>query len=830
MTMTQKYTKSHNRSMVGFKDSRTMGEAAEIGAKSNYKNTIKNMKRLIGLSFNDPRAQAEMKRAPFTCVPIDHANGEASIGVNVNFNSEETIIPIEAIAGMLIKHMGNLVAEKSAETSTADKKDLFPNDWVISIPGYYTDAQRRALLAGCQIAGIEGVQRLMHEHTATALAFGIFKDIRKEFTKDKPTNVMFIDLGATSYSCSIVSFQPGKLSVQCAHFDEDLGGREFDLKIAEWIAGKFEEKFKGKLSGKPMDRPKTVIKLLDAAEKAKKTLSPAGVKEARFNLEMVMDDLDFNCILKAEEYEAICAPLLARLNPPIQAALAETNMTPKDMASIEIVGGGSRVGCVKRTLAKILGLDASATNNGLSTTMNADEAIARGAALQSAILSPRFKVLPYEIVEAQPFPVKISWDANENTGDVSKASDGEENKDNAVVMFDRNSNFNVVRRVTLHRSGEFVVNASYDDSANKFNFPEGVSKDIVQFKIKGVSEGSNKIRVNVKQDINGTILLSSAQMVEEIIEEEKADEPMKEEKEGEAAAAADGTATASAPKEGEEKAAEEKPVEKKKKIKKTNLEFTEIRSLALTKAELDAAFEKEVAMTNVDRVVKETADMRNALESYVYDMRDKIMSENQLSPYATEAEKSAFSSLLETTENWLYEDGFDATKSVYAEKLKALNASGNPIEYRQRESQTRPNAMTALQRTVEKYQSWNNTAPGEEQYAHITEEEFTKCREACDTAANWMYETMDKQGSIGLNQDPVVSTVEINTKTNELTKAISPIMHKPKPKPKPVEKKEEEKPADEKPAEKGEKPAPAAEPMETEETPEEGDKAEPMEE
>jgi len=697
--------------------------------------------------------------------------------------------------------MGDIVAEKSAETSSADQKDLFPTDWVIAIPGFYTDAQRRALLTGCSIAGIDGVQRLMHEHTATALAYGIFKDIRKEFKKDEPTNVMFLDIGASSYSCSIVSFETGKLGVKCAHFDEDLGGRDFDLKITEWIAAKFEEKYKGKLSGKPMDRPKTVIKLMSAAEKAKKTLSPAGVKEARMHIEMLMDDLDFNVTLTANDYEVMCAPLLARLEAPILAALAETGLTPKDLSSIELVGGGSRVGCVKRTLAKILGTDESATNNGLSTTMNADEAVARGAALQSAILSPRFKVLPYEIVEAQPFPVKISWEGDASEPVPAEGEvEGDEAK-NSVVMFDRNSNFNVVRRVTLRRSGEFVVTAAYDEAASKYNYPEGQTKDIVQFKIKAPEGNDNKIRVNVKQDISGCILLSSVQMVEEIEEEEK---PEAETKEGEAA-----------PKEGEEA----KPAEKKKKIKKTNLEFSEIRPLAWTKAEMDASFEKEVALTNVDRVVRETANMRNDLEAYVYDMRDKIVSENQLAPYGTEDEKNAFSSLLETTENWLYEEGYDATKSVYGEKLQALKLCGTPIEFRQQETKTRPNALAVMQRTVEKFQSWNNNASSDEQYAHITEEEFTKCREACDGTASWMYDIMDKQGSLGVNQDPLFTTDQINAKTNELTKIISPIMHKPKPQPKP-EVKEEEKPAEDA----------KAEPMETDENPAAGDeKAEPME-
>lgn len=779
-----------NASMVGFNESRSMGESAAITATSNFRNTIKNMKRLIGLAFDDPRAQAEIKRSPFTCVPMKHAKGGPdSIGVKVDFSSEETIIPIEAVAGMLVKHMGSII------------QDTTPVDWVVTIPGYYTDAQRRALVAGCQIAGIN-VQRLMHEHTAAALAFGIFKDIRKEFTKDKATNVMFIDLGETSYSCSIVSFETGKLIVKTAQFDEHLGGRDFDQKIAEWVAEKFEAKYKGKLSGKPMDKPKVVLKLLSAAEKAKKTLSPAGVKEARINLESLMDDLDFNCSLSASEYETMCAEFLARLNPPIQRALAETELSASDMASIEIVGGGSRVGCVKRTLAKILGLDASATNNGLSTTLNADEAVARGAALQSAILSPRFKVLPYEIIECTPFPIKVAWD-----GEVE-----EEGGTNSVVMFDRGSNFSVVRRVTLRRSGEFVVNASYDDTASNFEFPEGVDKDIVTFKIKAPEGNDNKIRVNVKQDLNGTILLSSVQMVEDVVEEEK-DEEMKEEgdaKEGDA-------------KEGEAKK-EEKETEKKKKIKKTNLEFTESRQLEWTKAELDSYNEKEVSMSNIDRIVKETADMRNELESYVYGMRDKISSERDLSPYATDEEKKAFTACLETTENWLYEEGFDAKKSVYSEKLGELRKLGDPLEMRQRESEARPKAMNVLQRTIEKYQNWVNTSAADEQYAHITDEEWTKAREVCDSASNWMYETMDKQGSLGLCDNPAATAAEINTKSNEITKVVSPIMHKPKPKPK-VEEKTEEKPAEDKATEE------KAEPMDTDgevPTTTDKDKPEPM--
>merc|ERR1719183_2371406 len=559
-----------NPCMVGFAESRTMGEAATTGQNSNYKNTITIMKRLIGMSFDDPRAQKEMARVAFKCVPVQHAAGKvATVGVEVESCGESRVVPVEAVAGMMVKHLGSIAADKNDGM-------VSPRDWVIAVPGYYTDAQKRAFLVGCEIAGVKGVQRLMHENTATALAYGIFKDMKKEFTKENPTNTMFIDMGYASYTVSICKFEPGKLAVLTSHFDQDLGGRDIDQAIAEHLASEFEAKYKGKLSGKPMDRPKVRNKLLAAAEKVKKTLSPHGVKEARVNLECLMDDFDFSASIKADKYEEMCAPLLAKLEPPIARALAEAGLSASDLASVEIVGGSTRIGCVKRTLAGILGLDAKATNNGLSTTMNADEAVSRGAALQSAILSPRFKVLPYEIVEHQPFPVKVSWDGDAADGamEVDGEAEGADGPSNSVVMFERGSNFPIVRRVTLRRSGDFTVNSAYDESADEHDFTAGVAKEIAAFTIKAPAGEEKKIRVNVKQDINGCISLSSAQMVEEIEEEE---EPAAEEAEK---------------KEDEEAKTEEEP-KKKKKTKKTNLEFSESRPVDFAKADIEKYFEEE---------------------------------------------------------------------------------------------------------------------------------------------------------------------------------------------------------------------------------------------
>ena len=740
-----------------------MGEQAASGIVSNYKNTFTGIKRLIGLPFDDPRAQKEMKMMPGTkFVPFEHPGSDSAptVGVQVEFNGESKTVSMEAIAGMMIKHVGIIAAEKAAQQSNAPIESLMPQDWVISCPYYYTDSQRRALLTACEVVGITGVQRLMHDTTATALAYGIFKDLRQEFGEDKPTNVMFIDFGASSYTVSIVSFVKGKLIVKSVHGDPDLGGRDFDWAIAKWIGEGFSKKYAGKLSGDPLEKPKTLLKILAAAEKAKKTLSPHGVKEARLSLEMLMDDFDYFANLKAEEYEAMCAPLLDRLAGPIQAALEETKLSASDLAAVEIVGGSTRINCVKQKLLSILGIST------LSTTLNADESVSRGCALQSAILSPRFKVLPYDIQESQPFPITIKWDESEAEG-MEVDEDGNENATDQVVMFPRGLSFPVVRRVTLKRNSEFAVEAIYEDSSTKYGFSAGAGKDIAKFTIKVPAGDVRKIRVNVKQDIHGIIQFSSAQMIEEVEEESV-------EQSGEA----------------ETKETED---QKKKKVKKTNLEFSVARPLDWSKTLINKVFEEEVSMANHDRVVKETADMRNELESYIYDMRDKIELDSQLGAYATAEEKENFKAKNEATENWLYEDGFDATKSTYAEKLNELKALGSPIEKRQTEAEARPTAVSVLQAEIERYKKWANESQGDEKYSHISDEERQIVHKACDETSAWVYDLMDKQGSLALNQDPVLTVADLKSKAKLLKEKCGPVVSKPKPKPPPEPKKEEKK-------------------------------------
>merc|ERR1712194_371838 len=152
--------------------------------------------------------------------------------------------------------------------------------------------------------------------------------------------------------------------------------------------------------------------------------------------------------------------------------------------------------------------------------------------------------------------------------------------------------------------------------------------------------------------------------------------------------------------------------------------------------------------------------------------------------YSTQAEMDSFNKLNEDTENWLYEDGFDATKSVYAGKLDDLKKLGSPVEKRAAEAAARPIAVAALQKSTEKYKKWLADAQGNDSFSHITDDEFTSCHVKCDEVSSWMYDLLDKQGSLGLDVDPIFSAADVNAKNKEVSSVCSPIVHKPKPKPK----------------------------------------------
>merc|ERR1719217_2035707 len=272
--------------------------------------------------------------------------------------------------------------------------------------------------------------------------------------------------------------------------------------------------------------------------------------------------------------------------------------------------------------------------------------------MQAAMLSPRFKVKEYNILEATPFGVSLSWDAPSTKPMEGDESDEEVNDSADVLLFPRNGETPSTKRLTFRRGEDFTIKASYADPAQ---LPEQVSPSIGAFTVKGVPAGSARVRVNVSHSVHGTVQVASAQLVQEVPDEEppKEDEKMDESKdEGKEEKAEE-------KEEAKEEAKEPEPTKKKRKYKKTPLEV-ESQVARMTRQQLNACLETEAQMANQDRVIRETNDMRNELEAYIYKMRDEVIGD--LRPYVS----------------------YDATKSQYAQRLKDVRQVGDAAELRRR--------------------------------------------------------------------------------------------------------------------------------------------------
>lgn len=311
---------------------RIIGVAAKNQQVTNMKNTVGGFKRLLGRKFNDPHVQHELTSIPARV----EARNDGSIGIKVNYLGEDQHFGPEQLTAMLFT--------KLKETSAAAMQTQV-NDCVIACPVFFTNAERRALLDAAQIAGLN-VLRLMNETTATALAYGFYKN---DLFEDKPRNVVFIDFGHSALQVSACSFTKGKLKMLASTWDQ-IGGRDFDLALAEHFTKEFQERYK--INAKTNARAN--LRLLTEIEKLKKQMSANSTK-LPLNIECFLDDVDVSSAMQRSQMEELCAPVLQRVEQTFKRLLAESKLQLDDIHSVEIVGGSSRIPAVKQLIEQVTG-------------------------------------------------------------------------------------------------------------------------------------------------------------------------------------------------------------------------------------------------------------------------------------------------------------------------------------------------------------------------------------------------------------------------------------------------------------------------------------------
>ncbi|KAJ5904096.1 Heat shock protein hsp88 [Penicillium tannophilum] len=678
-------------SLVGFSArSRHIGEAAKTQETSNLKNTIGSLKRLIGRPFDDPDVKLEQQ---YNSANICDVNGMA--GVEVNYLGKKEKFTATQLVAMYLTKIKDI---------TSKELKLPVSDVTISVPAWFTDVQRRAMIDAGDIAGLN-VLRLVNDTTATALGYGITK-LDLPGPEEKPRRVVFIDIGASDYTASIVEFRKGELNVKATACDRHFGGRNFDIALTERFADEFKEKYKIDIRTHPKAWSRTVA----AAEKMKKVMS--ANPQAPLSIESLMEDTDVKTMVKREELEEMVKPLLDRLTVPIEQALAEAKLTVDDIDHIEMVGGCTRVPAIKETISKFF-------NKPLSFTLNQDEAIARGCAFCCATLSPVFRVRDFAVHDIVSYPIDFTWEQSPEIPD----------EDTNLTVFNRGNVMPSTKILTFYRKQPFDLEARYSQPEG---LPGKVNPWIGRFSVKGVKADEKDdfmiCKLKARLNLHGILNVESGYYVEDM----EVEEPVPEEGD-----AMDTDAN------GEEQPKKTRKV--KKQVRKGDLPIVSgVGGIDQTVKE--ALQERENAMYMEDKLVAETDEKKNELEASIYELRDKI--DGVYAEFASEEEKEKLKAKLMATEDWLYEEGDDTTKSVYVAKMDDIRFIAGPIiqRYKEKVDSERQAVLKAEEEAAAKRRAELEAKKAEEDAKKAEEEKKAEGdAEMKDAPAEGEAETEDKQ-------------------------------------------------------------------------------------
>jgi len=342
-------------SYVAFTDTeRLIGDAAKNQVAMNPTNTVFDAKRLIGRKFEDPIVQADMKHWPF-----DVISDGGKPKLQVEFKGEKKNFFPEEISSMVLNKMRDTAEAYLGSTV---------KDAVITVPAYFNDSQRQATKDAGTISGLN-VLRIINEPTAAAIAYGLDKKVGGE------RNVLIFDLGGGTFDVSILTIEDGIFEVKSTAGDTHLGGEDFDNRMVNHFLQEFKRKYKKD----PQDNKRALRRLRTACERAKRTLSSSA--QASIEIDSLYEGIDFYTSITRARFEELCADLFRGTLEPVEKSLRDAKMDKSTIHDIVLVGGSTRIPKVQKLLQDFF------NGKELNKSINPDEAVAYGAAVQAAILS-----------------------------------------------------------------------------------------------------------------------------------------------------------------------------------------------------------------------------------------------------------------------------------------------------------------------------------------------------------------------------------------------------------------------------------------------------------
>ncbi|KAL0280256.1 UNVERIFIED_CONTAM: hypothetical protein PYX00_001602 [Menopon gallinae] len=363
-------------SYVAFTDAeRFVGDPAKAQVASNPTNTVYDAKRLIGRRFDDSAVQHDRQLWPFS---VTNVGGKPMI--EVFYKGEKRTFSPEEISSMVLGKM-----RETAETYLGQPV----RDAVVTVPAYFNDSQRQATKDAGTIAGLN-VIRIINEPTAAALAYGLDK-------KEGERNILIYDLGGGTFDVSVLIIENGVFEVKATAGNTHLGGEDFDMRMVNYLADEFQRKFKKDIRS----NKRSMRRLQTACERAKRTLS--STTHAEIEIDSLLDGIDFYTNVTRARFEELNADYFRGTLEPVEKALRDAGIPKSRINEVVLVGGSTRIPKIRSMLKDYFG------GKELNLSINPDEAVAYGAAVQAAVLTgdPAQEVKDILLIDVTPLSTGI---------------------------------------------------------------------------------------------------------------------------------------------------------------------------------------------------------------------------------------------------------------------------------------------------------------------------------------------------------------------------------------------------------------------------------------
>ncbi|XP_065210368.1 heat shock 70 kDa protein II-like [Planococcus citri] len=369
-------------SYVAFTDNEILvGDAAKNQSARNVDNTVFDVKRLMGREFDDPAVQGDIKHWAFQVINYDNKPK-----ILVEFQDTPKAYCPEEISSMVLKEM-----KKTAEAYLGQTV----KNAVITVPAYFNDSQRAATIDAARIAGLN-VLRIINEPTAAAIAYGLEKEHSDEQT------ILIFDLGGGTFDVSILTIQNGVFEVISTAGDTHLGGEDFDNRMVNYFVEEFKRKHSKDLTG----NKKALRRLRTACERTKRTLSSATMAE--IEVESLLDDIDLCSSISRARFEELNSDLFRNVMSIVERTIQDAKCHKNKIDHVVLVGGSSRIPKIQKNLQDFF------DGKELNKTINPDEAVAYGAAIQAAILNGDESKIVQNIVLFDVTPLSLGIGSREN--------------------------------------------------------------------------------------------------------------------------------------------------------------------------------------------------------------------------------------------------------------------------------------------------------------------------------------------------------------------------------------------------------------------------------